>query len=402
MARVQRLDLADGSRSWTVLGEDHLPVAAAEEFLEHHRLIGSSPNTVRSYAQALARYFTYLDAVGGDWTDPGVRGLSGFLGWLRSGGAAGVSVIAAAVEGGAASATVAARLAAVVAFYRYLESAGHQVRVPHASTGGARGRRFEPFLVHTRRSPGPAGVVRVARERSGPSPILSPAQVCAVLDCCARFDPGTGTWSGSLRDRLLFALLGESGLRLGEALGLRHADWHTGGGATAFVEVIPGDHPHGVRVKGSQYRRVYVSGELDRLYGDYVWQVADTAAGQGRQIADDWYVFCNLTREPYFAPTRPETVYAVVRRCRRLLAGQVPPEWTPHWFRHTHATALLLSGVPLHVVTRRLGHAHVQTTMDLYGWVSEEAAMRPVAQWRRFAAGWPVDAEQADALSGQR
>src|SRR6185369_10342591 len=95
-------------------------------------------------------------------------------------------------------------------------------------------------------------------------------------------------------------------------------------------------------------------------------------------VDDGWYVFCNLTREPLFAPTRPETVYALVRRCRRELAGQLPEEWTPHWFRHTHATALLLSGVPLHVVTRRLGHAHVQTTMDLYGWVSDEAAMRPV------------------------
>ena len=117
-------------------------------------------------------------------------------------------------------------------------------------------------------------------------------------------------------------------------------------------------------------------------------------------VDDGWYVFCNLTREPLFAPTRPETVYALVRRCRRELAGQLPEEWTPHWFRHTHATALLLSGVPLHVVTRRLGHAHVQTTMDLYGWVSDEAAMRPVAEWRRFAAGWPVGAEGADGRVG--
>src|SRR5664280_2201711 len=40
------------------------------------------------------------------------------------------------------------------------------------------------------------------------------------------------------------------GLRLGEALGLQHRDWHTGRGDTAFVEVVPPDHPHRVRVIG--------------------------------------------------------------------------------------------------------------------------------------------------------
>ena len=54
------------------------------------------------------------------------------------------------------------------------------------------------------------------------------------------------------------------GRRLGEALGLRHRDWHTGGGDTGFIEVVPRDHPHGVRVKGGGYRRLYVSAELDR------------------------------------------------------------------------------------------------------------------------------------------
>jgi hypothetical protein len=29
----------------------------------------------------------------------------------------------------------------------------------------------------------------------------------------------------------------------------------------------------------------------------------------------------------------------------------------------------------------------VQTTMDLYGWVTEDAEMRAVAEWRRFAEG---------------
>jgi integrase len=44
--------------------------------------------------------------------------------------------------------------------------------------------------------------------------------------------------------------------------------------------------------------------------------------------------------------------------------------------------------VPVHVVSRRLGHADVQTTLELYAHVTEEADMRSVAEWRAFAAGW--------------
>jgi integrase len=68
-------------------------------------------------------------------------------------------------------------------------------------------------------------------------------------------------------DRLLWALLAETGLRLGEALGLQHRDRHTGLGDTPWIEVVPRDHPHGVRVKGQAYRKLFVSDELDRLYG---------------------------------------------------------------------------------------------------------------------------------------
>ena len=62
-------------------------------------------------------------------------------------------------------------------------------------------------------------------------------------------------------------------LRLGEALGLQHRDWHTGRGYRPFIEVVPQDGlPHGVRLKGQRYRRVFISDELDRLYGEHLWQ----------------------------------------------------------------------------------------------------------------------------------
>jgi hypothetical protein len=77
----------------------------------------------------------------------------------------------------------------------------------------------------------------------------SSKQIQAILDGCAVADGG-GEWRGNLRDRLLFAVLAETGMRLREALGLRINDFVIGRGETAFIEIVPrADNPNGARVK---------------------------------------------------------------------------------------------------------------------------------------------------------
>ncbi|WP_165587387.1 tyrosine-type recombinase/integrase, partial [Mycobacteroides abscessus] len=128
--------------------------------------------------------------------------------------------------------------------------------------------------------------------------------------------------------------------------------------------------------------------DLEALYSAYVWHLVDTGAHEHVPDLDTHFVFVNLAGGQLYAPTRPETVYAKVRSISHNAKGAVPKDWSPHWMRHTHATALLLSGVPPHVVMRRLGHQDIQTTLSTYGWVTEDAEMRSVAEWRNFVAGW--------------
>jgi len=45
-----------------------------------------------------------------------------------------------------------------------------------------------------------------------------------ILDGCAVFDSESGAWQGHLRDRFVFALLAETVMGLGQALGLRIGD----------------------------------------------------------------------------------------------------------------------------------------------------------------------------------
>ncbi len=100
----------------------------------------------------------------------------------------------------------------------------------------------------------------------------------------------------------------------------------------------------------------------------------------------------NLQRPPFLVALREGTVRDKTTALRKQGIG--PPGWTPHWFRHSHATALLLAGTPEWVVSRRLGHAHVQTTLDVYGWVREDEALRAAANWKSYADTWRVSGGQ--------
>lgn len=50
-----------------------------------------------------------------------------------------------------------------------------------------------------------------------------------------------------------------------------------------------------------------------------------------------------------------------------IAAGLVDPRPTPHSLRHSHASWLLQAGVDIVSVSRRLGHASIQVTVDTYG-----------------------------------
>ncbi len=368
---------------------EHRLVVPVEQFLEYLRMLGRSPNTVKSYARALALWWQFLTVYALAWDAVTVEDLGRFLGWLRTGHSPALISIecrsARFSEG-----TIALRLQAVCSFYRYQHFNGVEAASRLYERVFSGRHPYKPMLEHLARRHGHEHrVVRVARPRRGTPPTLTPGQVRVILDSCARWDERKRDWDGSVRDRLLWALLAETGMRLGEALALKHRDWHTGLGDTPFVEVVPReDHPHGLRVKNGGYRKIFVSDELDRLYGEYLWRLCDAGADGSVGDLDSWWVFVNLAREPRFGPLRAETVAWQVRRLRRRFPAELPAAFTPHWLRHTHATALLLSGVAEHVVSRRLGHADIQTTQNLYGWVSEEAEQRTAAQWQALTAGW--------------
>lgn len=395
MAHSVAVRPSSGPRTWTVLDDGYRTVGPVEEWLEAHRHLWS-PNTVRGYATALAQWWTYLEQRGdaGRWRDVGVPAVTGFLSWLRNGRTVEHS-LTAPIQTPSAE-TMEARLAALISFYRWQEAVFGVPVAARLMRAAPRRAPARGLLAHldARTGQGPSSLVRVRRQRHrGRPPLLLPHDIQAILDGCAVPDPASGDWAGNLRDRLLFALLAETGCRLGEVLGLRISDFVMGRGGTAYVEVVPRtDNPNGARVKMMRPRRVYVGADLERLLADYLTQVACRADELGLVLSADAPLLVNLTRPPLLAALREGTVRDKTAALRRRGIG--PPGWTPHWFRHSHATALLLAGTPEWVVSRRLGHAHVQTTLDLYGWVREDEALRAAANWTAYTAAWQVPGER--------
>lgn len=88
------------------------------------------------------------------------------------------------------------------------------------------------------------------------------------------------------------------------------------------------------------------------------------------------YVFTDAAGEP-LSPYRVSYLFriAVQRAGLRTI--------TFHGLRHTHATALLDAKVPLHVVSRRLGHANPTITLNVYSHVMPGAQAEAVAAVQR-------------------
>jgi integrase len=166
-----------------------------------------------------------------------------------------------------------------------------------------------------------------------------------------------------LRDTFLLSLLKGTGLRIGEALGLRHEDLDP---RRRLVAVRARVNVNRARAK-TWSREVPVDADLFHLYSDYLHDE------YGALDCD--YVFVNLWGSPVGAPMNYSSVDRLVRRLRKSTGIT----FSPHLFRHSYATALLRRGVAAEVVQQLLGHANLSTTIDTYSHLGIEDARRALA-----------------------
>ena len=164
--------------------------------------------------------------------------------------------------------------------------------------------------------------------------------------------PDAGTWCGR-RDRVMFALLYNTGARVSEMIGIRVADVTLA--ATSSVRL------HG---KGRKQRTVPL------------WKETATEIRHWLQYADlrvDQSIVPNRSGLPMTRTNVAErltlAITAATTQCPQLAGRPI----SPHSIRHTTAMHLLQSGVDITVIALWLGHESPVTT---HGYVEVDLAMK--------------------------
>jgi integrase/recombinase XerD len=118
-----------GTRSWTVLGDDDVPVVPVDRFLAYLTDIGRSPNTVKAYSHDLKDYWEFLGFRGLDWREARLEDIGEFVAWLQlpPAGRSGEVAVLPSVTAEVAASTVNRKLAAVSAFYAHQARNGAEV-----------------------------------------------------------------------------------------------------------------------------------------------------------------------------------------------------------------------------------------------------------------------------------
>lgn len=325
--------------SWAVLDDGGAVVEPVEIYLAYLAALERSPNTQRAYATSLKLWFEFLAQVNVAWNDVRVDDAARFVSWLRS--PADNVIVLDAGTGRRTPATVNRHLSAVFGFYEHHARSGVEVASELVLWRRLGRGAYKPFLHHVSRGrPIATRPVKLRVAKRTPR-TLNAEQLVTVLASPTR-----------ARDRFLLALLAETGMRIGQALGLRHADFVS---RAKEVHIVPrSGNANGARAKLRSPATVPVTAGLVRCYSDYMH------AEYGDIDSD--YVFVNLWSGCIGAPMTYASVHQLVGRIR----ARTGIEFTPHMLRHTHATELIRSGVAIEVVARLLTHQSSTTTSQIY------------------------------------
>lgn len=256
--------------------------------------------------------------------------------------------------------------------------------------GGKKGRPLARSSVHsahiTLHAALEAAVARGYLKRNRADGAHSVGQVTVDLEQVWDSDE-LAAWLTYVRDSgertyALWRLMAMTGMRRGEALGLhwRHIDLDAG---TVTID--------GARSKGggTVSRRAPKTPRGRRTIDIDPVTVAALRAWRKRQLEE------RMAAEQYEDTTlvftledgRPLDPDGTSSRFRRLVKQSGVRPIRPHDLRHTHATLLLKAGVSPHVVSRRLGHASVAFTLDVYSHVLPGQQADAIARLSRAIDG---------------
>lgn len=344
--KVQRIKGIDGKVSWAVIDESYRPILEIASYVKYLEGLERSQNTIQRYVRSLKLFWEFLEFEGLLWTDVKIEKVADFIVWLRRPDSSVISI--EPQEAKRTEGTINNILSAVYGFYDFHHRLGNVQDLNGFGLQARRGGQYKPFLHHiTKGKPVQTRLLKLKAPKKKPQ-TLSSEEVETLINACKRY-----------RDKFLLCLLYQTGMRIGQALGLRHGDissWDN------EITIVPRtNNANGARAKTRESYVVHVNADLMALYSEYLL----------REYPEDLesdYVFINIWDGKVGHPMNQRLVNRMFERLSKKTGIQAHP----HMLRHSHATELLRSGWDAAHVQKRLGHADPQTTISTYIHLSDE------------------------------
>ena len=183
-------------------------------------------------------------------------------------------------------------------------------------------------------------------------------------------------------DYTFFHLLAFSGLRSGEAIGLMWSDVDFENKRLSISRTaVVIDKKQTVQDPKTKRSKRVITLDDETLSVLKVWKRQQIKeyfqAGKAYQHYSN-YIFTNNRGEWLLSSTMK------VKLKRFLCKHNELKKITPHGFRHTHASLLFEAGITAKIISDRLGHNNVQTTLDMYTHINDNQRVEVVDQLMDF------------------
>ncbi len=351
--RVQEIRTTDYHKRYVVVDGNGNLVVPVVRYLKYLNAIGRARNTLRSYAQSLSLYFTYLAQEHLDYQQVTLDDLGGFVLWLKNPYRSLKVLPVRPVTQARTNTTINGCITAVAGFYDYLwrqDELDTDLNEKTRTYLPARSRSYKSFLHHI--ATGKLiekNLLKQRMPRRGQPKTLSKEQIETLVNACE-----------NIRDQLLLTLLYESSLRIGECLALWIEDVDVDGRKIHVRD--RGELANDAEIKTEACcRSVDVSDDLINRILDYLVIVHTDEVETN-------HLFIKLRGLHAGKPLE----YADVNDLFQRLKAKTGIDAHAHLLRHSSLTSLAKNGMRPEVLRERAGHAQFQYTYQLYVHPSEE------------------------------
>ena len=327
-------------------------VDVVNKYLKYKDSYGSARNTLKTYCYHLKLYFEYLEQAKLDYLNVNIDSMANFLHWLKNPSGSINSFHLKPVESKRSAKSINIIISVVLDFYDYLmRNSFYEGKISEQlkrEMSGSR-RGYKGFLYHIQKDKTFLSKMLKLKEPKKKPKTLQKEQVEELLNNCL-----------NLRDKFLISLLYESGMRIGEALGLWIEDFSLDGRKVEIKD--RGELENRAELKSVNAPRIIdVSDDLINLFIDFISEYHD-------DNVDTNHVFIKIAGENKYQPMEYPDVDSLFKRLEKKTGIHA----TPHMLRHTSLTELRRAGMQSEHLQKRAGHSDPNFTAQTYYHPTEE------------------------------